>query len=89
MWEDQIEALERAHTVIRYDLRGFGRSAPGTAPYTHADDLAGLLDHLQLDRVSLVGLSLGGGAAINFAATHPQRVEELVVVDPSLGGFSW
>ena len=39
--------------------------------------------------VALVGLSLGGGAVINFAIRHPDRVRALVVVDPSLGGFSW
>lgn len=87
MWDGQIESLSRDHTVVRYDLRGFGKSAPGSSPYTHADDLAALLDHLGLDRVTVTGLSLGGGAAINFAMTRPDRVRALIAVDPSLGGF--
>lgn len=89
MWDDQIDAFARTHTVIRYDLRGFGESSPGSVSYAHADDLANLLDRLGYDRVALVGLSLGGGAAINFAVTRPDRVRALVVLDPSLGGFRW
>jgi pimeloyl-ACP methyl ester carboxylesterase len=89
MWDDQVDALARAHCVVRYDLRGFGESAAGDASYTHADDLGALLDRLNLTRVALVGLSLGGGAAINFTVLHPERVRALVVVDPSLGGFRW
>ena len=89
MWDDQVDAFAQTHTVIRYDLRGFGESSPGSVSYAHADDLAHLLDHLGHDRVALVGLSLGGGAAINFAVTRPDRVRALIVVDPSLGGFRW
>jgi 3-oxoadipate enol-lactonase len=90
MWDAQWEFLSSRYRVLRYDLRGFGKSAPPTTkPYTHADDLFALIDHLGLDRVDLIGLSLGGGAAINAAILCPDRVRALIVVDPSLGGFRW
>ena len=88
MWDDQVEVLARRHRVIRYDMRGFGRSTPGTAPYRHADDLIAVLDHLAVRRV-LIGLSLGGGAIVNAAVACPDRVLGIVAVDPSLGGFTW
>lgn len=89
MWDDQVETFARRHTVVRYDLRGFGRSLPADVPYRHADDLARLLDHLKLEGPALVGLSMGGGAALGFAVAHPGRARALVVVDSSLGGFAW
>jgi pimeloyl-ACP methyl ester carboxylesterase len=89
MWDDQADALSERYMVVRYDLRGFGRSAPSEERYAHADDLKALLDHLAIGRTALMGLSLGGGAAINFSVIHPERVRALIVVDPSLGGFPW
>jgi pimeloyl-ACP methyl ester carboxylesterase len=74
---------------VRYDSRGFGKSAASTRPYTHAADLIALIERLELERVALIGLSLGGGTAINMAIACPERVRALVVVDPSLGGFRW
>jgi 3-oxoadipate enol-lactonase len=89
MWDAQFAVLGSLYRVVRYDLRGFGKSAPGTKPYSHADDLIAVIDSLGLERVDLVGLSMGGGAAINAAIVCPERVRALVVVDPSLGGFRW
>jgi pimeloyl-ACP methyl ester carboxylesterase len=89
MWDDQVLAWGSRYRIVRYDLRGFGRSTPSTQPYRHAEDLVALLDHLRIDRAFLVGLSLGGGAAINATIVYPNRVLGLIVVDPSLGGFRW
>jgi 3-oxoadipate enol-lactonase len=89
MWDDQAAVLAGRYTVVRYDLRGFGRSAPAAVPYTHADDLKALLAHLGLERVILMGLSLGGGAALNFSIRYPEAVAALIAVDPSLGGWRW
>jgi pimeloyl-ACP methyl ester carboxylesterase len=89
LWDDQVSALAARFTVVRYDLRGFGASPPSTSPYSHADDLKTLVDALNLDRIAPIGLSMGGGAAINFTILHPDRVWALVAVDPSLGGFDW
>jgi len=89
IWDGQVPALIEHHTVVRYDLRGFGRSSPSPEPYRHAADLQTLVDRLGFERVSLMGLSLGGGTAINFTIANPDRVDRLIVVAPSLSGFAW
>jgi 3-oxoadipate enol-lactonase len=89
MWDDQVPELAAHYSVIRYDMRGFGKSGMRDEPYSHAEDMKGLIDRLGLGRVALMGLSLGGGAALNFAIAYPDAVRALIVVDPSLGGFRW
>lgn len=90
MWDDQFLPFARHFQVIRYDMRGFGRSAlPTGEPYSHAEDLKGLLDALGVDRAHLVGLSKGGAVALDFALTYPQRVGALVLNDTVVGGFDW
>jgi 3-oxoadipate enol-lactonase len=89
MWDDEFESFSKQYQVLRYDLRGFGRSAAAEVPYSHADDLRALLDYLGISHASLVGLSLGGGAVINFALAYPGIAQALVLVAPSLAGFRW
>jgi pimeloyl-ACP methyl ester carboxylesterase/sugar lactone lactonase YvrE len=89
MWDPQVAALARRHTVVRYDVRGFGRSGPTGAPYRASDDLFHLLRYLGLPRASLVGLSLGGRIALDFAVEHPEMVDRLVLAGPGLSGFPW
>lgn len=90
MWDDQFLALAQQFQVIRYDLRGFGRSdAPTTESYSHIEDLKALLDRLEIKRAVLVGLSKGGAVALDFALTYPGRVRALVLIDTVLGGFPW
>lgn len=90
MWDDQFEQFAQRFHVVRYDLRGFGQSTvPNGKPYCHADDLAALLDHLRIDRAHVMGLSLGGGIALDFACLHPDRLNRLVLVDTTLGGYPW
>jgi pimeloyl-ACP methyl ester carboxylesterase len=89
LWDDQVQVLTPKYRAIRYDLRGFGKSAASAEPYSHAGDLKALLDQLGVARAVIVGLSLGGGAAINFAIEHPDAVRGLVLVDSTLGGFAW
>jgi 2-hydroxy-6-oxonona-2,4-dienedioate hydrolase len=88
MWEVQAKALAKhGWKVIAYDVRGFGKSSPVTEPFSHENDLRVLLDQLGIDRTALVGLSLGGRIAIEFAVEHPERVDALVLVGPGLPGF--
>jgi pimeloyl-ACP methyl ester carboxylesterase len=89
MWDRQFERFAQRHQVIRYDLRGYGQSTVPTQPYRHVDDLAALLAHLQVSSAALVGLSRGGGVALDFALTYPAQVEKLVLVDTVLGGYRW
>lgn len=90
MWDPQWTVLTRAYDVVRYDARGFGASDPPNATaYRHIDDLLALLDSLGIERVTLVGLSMGGGVAIDFALAYPGRVTGLVLLASTLGGYSW
>ena len=86
MWDAQAEALADPYQVLRYDTRGHGGSpvASGSAIIEAlADDLAGLLDALQIGRAHVVGLSLGGMTAQALAARHPGRVRGLVLMATS------
>lgn len=79
MWDDQIAALARAYRVIAPDARGHGRSANVTGPFRFTDDLAALLRHLDTGPAILVGVSMGGGIAVDTALEHPELVHALVV----------
>ena len=89
-WDAWADALARKYRVVRFDLPGSGLSAPDPAgDYTDARSvelLLALLDRLGLMRASLVGHSIGGRIAFTFAATHPERVDRLVLVAPD--GFA-
>ncbi len=90
MWDDQVEPFARRYQVIRYDVRGYGKSAvPGSEGYYHADDLKGLLDHLGVERAHVLGLSLGAAIAIEFALAYPEATGALIAADPVLWGYEW
>ena len=79
-----IEPLARSHRVFAPDWPGYGKSDKPGGEHTmefYAAFLGGLMDALQLQRASLVGLSLGGGAVLGFTLRSPRRVEKLVLVD--------
>lgn len=87
MWDEQVAAFAADYQVIRFDAQGFGRSPTAAAPATRADDIAELLQTLGVERAHIVGLSAGGGAAIDFAVTRPRMVGALVLIAAGLGGF--
>jgi 3-oxoadipate enol-lactonase len=91
MWGDQAPVFAERYRVVRYDLRGFGASAPPEeeTPYTHADDLAALLAYLEIDQAAVVGLSLGGWVVLEFTLTCPRAVRALVLVDTAIRGYSY
>jgi pimeloyl-ACP methyl ester carboxylesterase len=90
MWDDQFEHFAKQYQVIRYDMRGFGKSAvPTDEIYSHVDDLKALLDYLEVKQSHLVGLSKGGAVALDFTLTHPGYVKGLVLLDTVLPGFDW
>lgn len=76
MWEPQVEALSGRYRLVRYDTRGHGRTPTTGGAFgidDLADDVADLLDHLEIERAHLVGVSLGGATVLDFAARHPGR----------------
>lgn len=86
LWDAQMKPLSKRFRVVRYDIRGYGRSAPPTGEYHPLEDLRALLDYLKIERATLVGLSLGGIIAADFALEYPARVERLVLVGAGLRG---
>lgn len=88
-WSHQVAAVAEKHTVLRYDVRGFGASSRPTGPYDHADDLAGLLAALRLPASHLVGLSLGANIALACAVRHPKLVRSLALASSGLAGHPW
>jgi pimeloyl-ACP methyl ester carboxylesterase len=86
MWDEQFEVFSRLFTVIRYDVRGYGGSPQSHQLYSDADDLAGLLTYLEIENAHLVGLSLGGRIAVDFALAHRGRVLSLTLAGPGLAG---
>lgn len=89
MWDAQVAAFAERYQVIRYDLRGFGRSDVPPGPFSHRDDVLGMLHFLGIERAYVLGCSMGGSTAIDFALEHPAMVDGLVLVGSGLGGFQW
>jgi 3-oxoadipate enol-lactonase len=88
-WDDQFGVFSKTYRVVRYDARGYGRSSrpePGR-PYSHVDDLAAVMDAAGVARAALVGCSMGGSTAIDFALVHPERVAALVLAGSGLNAF--
>jgi len=87
MWNREFIAYAKDSAVARYDVRGFGRSSPATAPYSDVDDLLAVMDAAGIDRGTVIGCSHGGGIGLDFALTHPDRVDRLVLVAAGVGGL--
>jgi pimeloyl-ACP methyl ester carboxylesterase len=86
-WDRQMESVAERYRVVRYDVRGFGRSDRPTAAYNLAEDLVSMLDALEVERAALVGNSMGGSLSIDTAVAFPERVWALVPVASGLSGF--
>ncbi|WP_459864340.1 alpha/beta fold hydrolase [Calditerricola yamamurae] len=76
-----------SHPSLR--LAGMGRSGAGLGPFAHHEDLRALLETVGLDRASLVGISVGGKIAIDYALRYPDTVQSLVLVNPGVNGYRW
>ena len=84
----QIPAFSQEFQVMAFDNRDVGRSSKAAGPYTiadMADDVAGLMDGLGVDRAHLLGVSMGGMIAQEFALRHPKRLDKLVLTGTGAG----
>ncbi|HEY9639978.1 MAG TPA: alpha/beta fold hydrolase [Coleofasciculaceae cyanobacterium] len=88
-WQLIVPQLAQTYQVIAFDGRGAGQSPPLLAPAHYVEDLRKLLDHLNLDRAILIGHSIGGQIATDFALADPDRVTKLVLIAPGLSGFQF
>lgn len=83
-WVFQTQALAQYYRVLQYDCRGQGQSDHPQEPYSmeiHADDLAGLLDALDIDQANMAGISYGGEVVQAFALQYPDRTKSLILAD--------
>jgi 3-oxoadipate enol-lactonase/4-carboxymuconolactone decarboxylase len=87
IWDAVVPQLADRYAILRYDIRGHGLSDVPSGPcsiHDHAGDLAGLLDHLRIQRAIVIGISVGGMIALDFAANHADRVRALVLCDTGM-----
>jgi 3-oxoadipate enol-lactonase len=80
MWEPQLRSFPKSHTVIRLDLPGFGNSAIEVNPVSYRGSVGEALDASGAEQAAVVGTSLGGMVALDFALDSPERVSALVLV---------
>lgn len=84
-WDRHADALARDHRVVRYSGRGYGDATTPQEPFAPTDDLFAVLDHLQIARATLVGVSYGARTALEAALLQPDRVAALLLTAPALG----
>ncbi|HEV7345844.1 MAG TPA: alpha/beta hydrolase [Devosia sp.] len=90
MWQSQMEAVaEEGWHAIAYDRRGYGETEAEDEAFDHIDDLEAVLAALGIHAAVLVGCSMGGGLAIDFALRHPGRVIGLALIGTSVTGAPW
>lgn len=85
-WASLTPRLSARHQVIAYDARGYGDTRYQPEPHSPVADALAVLDAAGVERAALVGASLGGRTALDFALTHPDRVDRLVLIGPGVSG---
>jgi len=91
-WRFQVQELSKQFRVITFDNRGAGRTSAPDRPYSisgMAEDLAALLDVLKIEKAHILGYSMGGYIAQEFAIANPKRVNKLILLatGPSIDGY--
>lgn len=86
MWNAQFERIEGS-ALIRFDMRGYGRSELGSQRFDDRDDTLAVMDHLGIGSAALVGCSVGANTALRVAAAVPERVDGLVLIGADAPGF--
>ncbi|HUE98056.1 MAG TPA: alpha/beta hydrolase [Anaerolineales bacterium] len=87
-WNNEFAVFAREYRVLRYDMRGYGKSEPVEGEFRHMDDLVAVLHALELHEPAiLMGCSMGGGLAMDFSLTHPSRVKALIMVGSGPSGL--
>ena len=84
MWSSQMIALPQEYRAVSFDVRGHGKSDVADGQYSielFVDDLISLLDHLDIQRAILCGLSMGGYIALRTIERHPERLQALILCD--------
>ena len=91
-WNDWINELAKTRKVIAVEMQGHGRTADINRDITFenlSDDVAALLDYLQIERADIVGYSLGAGTAMQCAIRHPEKVRKVVSISAPMRRDGW
>lgn len=91
MWQGQLDFFSQYYRVLVLDSRGHGQSDAPETGYSRGhrvEDTKHLLDELKIDKVHLIGLSMGGTTAIGFALKYPERLKSMVLVSTGAAGHS-
>ncbi|HQX57056.1 MAG TPA: alpha/beta hydrolase [Pyrinomonadaceae bacterium] len=91
-WSVWINELAKTRKVIAVDMQGHGRTADIKRDITYenlAGDVAGLMDYLKVPKADVMGYSLGGGVAMEFAILHPDKVRKVVIISAPLRRDGW
>ncbi len=87
-WNNEFTYFANNYRVLRYDMRGYGRSEPAEGEFSHMGDLTALLEHLQIrGPLLMMGCSMGGGLAMDYTLAHPLGVKALIMVDAGPTGL--
>ena len=89
MWDEQVSAFAAHYRVLRYDLRGYGKSPPLAEPFSHHQDLFELLTRLGVTQAHLIGCSNGGMVMTDFTLAHPELAQSLVLVSSAVSGYEF
>ncbi|HMK24838.1 MAG TPA: alpha/beta hydrolase [Chitinophagaceae bacterium] len=87
-WDLQFNELSKKYKVLRYDVRGFGKSSLPNAneTYRDAEDLKALMEYLGITEAHICGLSMGSIIAIDFALAYPDKCISLIPIGPRVAG---
>lgn len=91
-WTEWIGDLEKTRKVIAVEMQGHGRTADIEREISSenlADDIAAMLDHLQIKQADLLGYSMGGGVAMQVAIRHPEKVRKVVIISAAFRSDGW
>jgi pimeloyl-ACP methyl ester carboxylesterase len=87
-WNNEFSYFAQRYQVIRYDMRGYGKSEPVDGEFSHLSDFVSLKESLEIhEPIILMGCSMGGGLAMDFAITHSSKVKALIMVDSGPSGL--
>ncbi|QDH77879.1 alpha/beta hydrolase [Echinicola soli] len=87
-----IPELAKTHKVIALELQGHGRSADIDRPFSYenfADDVAGLLEYLEIEKADFIGYSLGGTITLQTAIAHPEKVGKIIFISSAFKDTGW
>lgn len=88
-WNNEFTFFAQSYQVVRYDMRGYGNSEPVEGEFSHMGDLVGILNALNIpEPMIMMGCSMGGGLAMDFALAHPARIKALIMVGSAPSGLN-